>query len=792
MTRYDTINSRAPRIDAPDKSTGRARFIDDMNMPNQLYGAMLQSPIAHAWIKKIDTSKTERLPGVKAVITSEDAGLVKYGVSPARYDETMFCHDKVRYIGDEIAAVAAVDMETAREAVSLIEVEYEELPCITSIEEAMAHDAPAIHEEFPGNQCAQVHQEFGDVKVALSECDIVRTDTFRSKMQDCAFLEPQGCIGDYDHRGYLTLYTSTQVPHYVQRTIAMVLGFPVGKVRVVKLYVGGGFGAKASANAMEMSACLLSIKTGKPVKMRFTRELAFLLGRGRHSFTHTLTTGAKRDGTIVALDHKCYLDGGAYSSFGIATIYYAGSFLGGPYKLQHMKYDAYRIYTNKPACGAQRGHGGVIARAAWEQQLDTIAEEIGMDPVDLRIKNMMNNGDTSCNELFMSSFGMRECIESVRDQSGWTEKKGKMKKGKGIGMACGFFVSGAGFPIYRSDTFHCTASIQLSEDGGTAHLFTASAELGQGSDTTFAMIAAEALGVPLHAIKVSSGDTDFGIDLGAYSSRQTLMTGRAVQYAAEDAKRQVLEVLSDELKIAISSMDIKGGRIIFKNPGVNFRMLRLRYLRDHRGWTNLPKEEDPNNLTFNEAARIAYLAKGTIIGKGQYKPRWLGGTYKGAAVGTSPAYGCSAQVVELTVDEETGKITIDMMTDAHDCGFAINKTSVEGQMQGSLSMGVGEALFEERKFDKNGKMFNPNFAEYKIPTALDMPKVTPIIVESNEPYGPYGAKEVGEGAIMPTIPAILNAVYDATGIRFRELPLTPERVYMALKNKKRNNNDENE
>ncbi len=780
MEKYYTVNSRAPRIDAPDKALGRARFINDFNMPEQLCGAMLQSPLAHARILKIDTTRARKLPGVKAVITAEDAGLVKYGVSPARYDETVFCSDKVRYVGDEIAAVAAVDQETAQEAISLIDVEYEEIPALLSIEDAMEEGAPLIHEDFPGNICAQVHQEFGDVKVALSECDVVRTDTFRSKMQDCAAMEPQGCIGHYDHRGYLTLYSSTQVPHYVQRIVAMVLGLPIGKVRVVKFYTGGGFGAKAGANAMELSVCLLSIKTGRPVKMIFNREQVFLHSRGRHRFIHTMTTGAKRDGTIVALKHNCYLEGGAYSSFGIATIYYAGSLLGGPYRLQHMKYDAYRIYTNKPACGAQRGHGGVIARAAWEQQLDVIAEELGMDPLDLRLKNMMENGDTSCNELYMSSLGMRECIEAVREISGWDKKKGSMPKGKGIGMSCGFFVSGAGFPIYRSETYHCTATVKLSEDGGTAHLYTASAEIGQGSDTAFAMIAAESLGVPLHAIRVSSGDTDFGIDLGAYSSRQTLMTGQAVRYAGEDAKRQVLEVLSDELKVAVEAMDIKDGKIVFKQPGVNFRMLRRRYILEHRGWSNLP---DGNDLSFAEAARIAYLARGTIIGKGKYRPRWLGGTYKGAAVGTSPAYGCSAQVVEVSVDEETGQITIDKITDAHDCGFAINKTSVEGQMQGAISMGLGEALFEEVKFDEKGRTLNPNFAEYKIPTALDMPNVTPIIVESNEPYGPYGAKEVGEGAIMPTIPAILNAIYDATGIRFHELPMIPERVYLAIRKK---------
>ena len=783
MSEYTVINSRAPRIDAPDKATGSAVFIDDIRLPGMVYGAILHSPLAHARILNVDTAKARSLPGVKAVVTSQDAGLVKYGVSPARYDETLFCHDKVRYVGDEIAAVAAIDLETALEALSLIRVDYEELPAVLSLEEAMAEGAPLVHDEYRGNIGAEVHHEFGDAEGALAQCDLVRTDTFKSKRQDAGFLEPQGCIADYDNRGYLTLRSSTQSPHYVQRTIAMVLGLSVGKVRVVKPYVGGGFGPKASANAMEMAACLLSIKTGKPVKMNFTREEVFLHGRARHQFVHTLTTGVKKDGTIVALKNECYLEGGAYSSFGIATIYYAGSLLGGPYRLANMKYDGYRVYTNKPACGAQRGHGGVIARAAWEQQLDRIAEELAMDPVELRLKNMMEAGDVSCNDLKMNSLGMRECIEAVRDGSGWKEKKGSLPKGKGIGMACGFFVSGAGYPIYRSDTYHATVSIHVSEDGGTVHVYTASAEIGQGSDTTFAMIAAETIGVPLESVKVSSGDTDFGIDLGAYSSRQTLMTGHATKEAAVDVRRQILGVLARELKVDISELDMKNGLVVFKHGGVDFSNIRNRYIMEHRGWQGLSKGNE--TLTFQEAARIAYLARGSIIGRGKYKPSMMGGTHKGAAVGTSPAYGCSAQVVELSVDMETGKITVEKMTDAHDCGFAINRTSVEGQMQGSLSMGLGEALQEEVKFDPKGRIVNPNLGEYKVPTALDMPNVEPIIVESHEPYGPFGAKEVGEGAIMPTIPAILNAVYDATGIRFQELPMTPERVFMAIRDKER-------
>ncbi len=776
--RYSVLGTRAPKLDAPDKVTGRALYAEDLNLPGQLYGAILQSPHAHALIKRIDVSRARRLAGVKAVITAKEVGLTKYGVSPARYDETLFAHDKVRYVGDEVAAVAAVDLETALEALDLIRVEYEQLPAVFEVDDALLDDAPQLHADYPNNICAEVHQEFGDVEAALGECEFVRTDRLINKRQDAAFIEPHACVADFHKTGFLTLHTSTQTPHYVQRTVAMVTGLPISRVRVIKPHVGGGFGPKAEATPLEMSACFLSMKTGCPVKMAYSREQVFLHSRARHQFFHEMTTGVKKDGTIHALHHRCVLDGGAYSSFGIATVYYAGSLLGGPYRLPNMKYDGMRVYTNKPACGAQRGHGGVAARACFEQQLDIFAEELGMDPVELRLKNIMRAGDVTCNDLDMSSLGMRECIEAVRDASGWDEKKGKLPRGRGIGMACGFFVSGAGYPIYRSDTYHSTLVLRVAEDGGGVTAYTASADIGQGSDTMVAMVVAEALGIPLSDVRVESGDTDSSMDLGAYSSRQTLMTGHAAKEAAEDVKAQILAVLAEELGVAENRLDIKNGGVTVSGAKPDIEPLRRRYIKEHRGWTDLPSGD---HLTFKEAARLATVAKGSIVGTGKYKPPRLGGTHKGAAVGTSPAYGCSAEIVEVSVDLETGQVTVDAMTDAHDCGQAINRTSVEGQMQGALSMGLGEALLEEVKFDDQGRILNASLGEYKIPTALDMPRVKTIIVESNEPNGPFGAKEVGEGAIMPTIPAILNAVYDATGVRITELPVTAERVFAAMR-----------
>lgn len=778
MTDYAVLNTRAPRIDGPAKATGRAMYADDFSMPGMLYAAILQSPLAHAKILHIDTSKAMKLPGVRAVVTAKEAGLVKYGVSPARYDETLFAFDKVRYVGDEIAAVAAVDMDTAQEALELIKVDYEELPPVFDMFEAMKEGAPQLHAEFPGNMNAEVHQEFGDTDAALEQSDLVVNHTFLNKRQDAAFIEPHSCLAVFGLDGRLTLHTSTQVPHYVMRTVAMVLQIPVGDVRVMKPYVGGGFGPKCEATPLEMSAAFLARQTGKPVKMTYTRQQVFLHSRARHQFYAEMSLGVKNDGTLVALRNKAILDGGAYTSFGIATVYYSGSLLGGPYKLKAMKYDGLRVYTNKPACGAQRGHGGVAHRAAFEQLLDMTAEKLGMDPVEMRLKNIMTAGDVTVNELDMSSLGMKECIEAVRDGSGWKGKKGKLPKGKGIGMACGFFVSGAGYPIYRSDTYHSTVVIKVSEDGGTVTVLTGSAEIGQGSDTTMAMIAAETLGIQLANVRVVSGDTDLSVDLGAYSSRQTLMTGHATKEAAEQVRGRIAQYLAKEMDCDVSSITFRDGVVLFDGQPGNFDKIRTNYIKEHRGWTDPPHGE---YLTFREAARLAFLKGGTLVGTGKYKPPRLGGSYKGAAVGTSPAYGCSAQVVEVTVDLETGEVTVDNMTDAHDCGLAINRTLVEGQMQGSLSMGLGECLFEEVKFDSRGRILNANLGEYKIPTALDMPKVKSIIVESNEPNGPYGAKEVGEGAIMPTIPAILNAIYDATGVRVNELPVSSERLYMAMK-----------
>ncbi|MCP4569548.1 MAG: molybdopterin-dependent oxidoreductase, partial [FCB group bacterium] len=741
MSDYRILHTRAPRVDAADKAMGKAVYTDDLKRPGMLAAAILHSPLAHARILNIDTSRAESLPGVIAVVTHKEAGTTPYGVSPARYDETIFCHDKVRYVGDEIAAVAAVDQDTALEAVKLIKVDFEELPLILDGRTAMDEGQPLLHEMHKDNICAQVHWNFGDIEKGREESYLIRTDHMTSKMQDGAFIEPQSILAETDAKGNLTMWSSTQAPHYVQRTLAMALHLPLHKVRVIKPAVGGGFGPKASCSSAELATCLLAMKTGRPVKLTFDREQVFLHSRARHQFYHTMTTGIKKDGTLSFLEHNCLLDGGAYASFGIATIYYSGSLLGGPYRLKNMKYDGHRVVTNKPACGAQRGHGAVIARALFEVQLDRLAEELGMDPIEMRLKNVMEAGETTCNELFVSSFGMREALEAVRDSAAWKSKRSQSGqingKGKGIGAACGFFVSGAGYSIYRSRTYHCTVITKVDEVGGGVTVSSGSADIGQGSDTVLAMITAEELGIGLDDVRVVSGDSNLSVDLGAYSSRTTLMTGAACREAAQHAKRQILEAIGGLLSKPPETLDLKDGTLLSLSGDIDFSELRKEYLQEHKGFTDLP--EGPQ-LTFAEASRIAFLERGAIVGTGKYKPPKLGGSFKGAAVGTSPAFGCSAQVAEVSVDLKTGEITVDKVTGAHDCGFAINVTQVEGQMQGSIMMGMGEALMEEIIYDKKGRIVNANLAEYKIPTALDMPPLEAIIIESNEPHGPYGAK----------------------------------------------------
>ena len=755
------VGKRLPKIDAPDKATGRAQFTDDIVLPNMIYGKLLLSPVAHAKIKSINTDKAKALPGVKVVLTSEDVPGITYGTSPPRYDEYILAKDKVRFIGDVVAAVAAIDEKTCYSAIKLIDVEYEELPAVFDPIEAMKDGAPRLFDDkYENNINTRVDHLFGDIEKGFKEADYVKEATFVGNRTYQNPIEPHCAIAEWDRHGRVTLYTSTQVVHYVHHQLSRILDLPLGNIRVIMTNCGGGFGAKAATNMLEICSILLSKQAGCPVKMRFNREEMYLYGRGRHKQYIEMKIGVKKDGTITAVKQKAILEGGAYSSFGIVSTYYAGSMLPTLYNFPNYKYDGFRVNTNLPPCGAMRGHGTPHPRFAFESLLSMIADDIGMDHIDIRLKNAMVPETRTCNDLDIHSCELKACLKKVREKSGWNKKKGKLPKGRGIGIGCGGFVSGAGYPIYRSKFPHSNAIIKVEEDGSKAVLFVGDADIGQGSDTVLAQAAAEAMGITLDKMSVVSADSDITpLGFGAYSSRVTLMGGNASKMAGEEIKKQVIEAASKLLKVEQNKLEAKNNLIYeVNNP--------------------------QNSIEWSEAAFYYFSEKGPLVGKGHYSPpEGLGGTYKGAAVGTSPAFSFSASVCEVEVDMETGKVKVLNFWDAHDCGTAINPMAVEGQVEGAIVMGMSETLLENEVFDSKGKMLNADLHNYLIATSAETPDIDSTIVDSYEPEGPFGAKEVGEGATLPILGAIANAVADAIGVRIFELPITPEKVLKAIREK---------
>jgi 4-hydroxybenzoyl-CoA reductase subunit alpha len=723
-----------------------------------IYGKLLLSPVAHAKIISINTSRAMSLPGVKLILTGADVPDVRWGTSPPRYDETILAKDKVRFVGDVVAAVAAIDEETCYKAIALIDFRYEELPAVFDPMEAMKDGAPRLFDDkYENNINTHVNHHFGDIEKGFTEADHIREERFTGNRTYQNPMEPHCSIAEWDRNGRVTLYTSTQVVHYVHHQISHILGIPLGDIRVIMTHCGGGFGAKAATNTIEILSIFLSRIAGCAVKMRFNREEMYLFGRGRHKQYIDLKIGVKKDGTITAVKQKAVLEGGAYSSFGIVSTYYAGSMLPILYKFPNYKYDGYRVNTNLPPCGAFRGHGCPHPRFAFESLLSMIADDLGIDHVDIRLKNAMTPEYRTINDLDIHSCEFTACLELVRKKSGWDRKKGKLPPGRGIGIGCGGFVSGAGYPIYRSKFPHSSATIKVIEDGSRAILLIGDADIGQGSDTVLAMTACEAMGITFDRISVLSADSDLTpTGFGAYSSRVTLMGGNASKMAGEEVKKQVIDAAADIMKIEAGKLDVKENRVFVReNPG--------------------------RFIAWEEAAFAHFSKKGPLIGKGHYSPpEGLGGAYKGAAVGTSPAYSFSATVCEVEVDMETGKVKVLNFWDAHDCGTAVNPMLVEGQAEGAVLMGMSEVLFENEVFDNKGKMINADLHNYLIATSADMPEIHSNIVDSYEPNGPYGAKEVGEGATLPVLGALANAIADAIGARIFELPITPQKVLEAI------------
>ncbi len=758
--RHAVVTEGVTRYDGPDKVSGRAVYTADIQLPGTVHGKILGSPIAHGIIRRLDTSKAEAIPGVLAVITGKDVPDTKYGVSPARYDEHVLAKERVRYVGDEVAAVAAVDEATAQQALAAIDVEYEELPAVFDAESAIQPDAPQIHPETPrfaGNLNTVVEWDFGDIDAAFENSHLVREKRFVGNRTYQSPLEPHATIARWEHHGErLTIWSSTQTPHYLQKQLSRVLGLEMGNIRVIRPAVGGGFGVKAEVTPLDLCAAILAKRVGRPVKMCYSREEMVRHFRGRHKQTIDLKIGLDREGRIQAVHHRVLLDGGAYTSYGVITAYYAGSMLPTLYRFENYRYEGKRVFTNLPACGAFRGHGVPQPRFAFESLLDDMAHELGIDPFEIRMRNAMEPNTRTINALDISSCEFRATLEQARQRSGWTEKKGKLKRGKGIGVGCGGFVSGAGYPIYRSNFPHSNALIRVHEDGHAATLHIAASEIGQGSDTVLVQIAAEELGIPYERVWLVECDSTLApIDLGSYSSRVTLMGGNAVKMAAADAKAKVLQAAARKLGCDPHGLTAREGRI---------------YIAEH----------EEVGMPWHEAAHLAFCANGPVIGTGHYSPPELGGDFKGSAVGTSPAYSFSTAVAEVSVDLETGYVTVERITDSSDAGTVINPVTFHGQVEGSAIMGIGEALTEDTLFDEQGKLKNGNLHDYLIPSIAETPRIDTTAVESFEPRGPFGAKEIGEGSLLPIVGAIANAIYDACGVRVTELPITPEKILAGL------------
>src|SRR6267378_2188892 len=805
---FSIIGKPTAMVDAAHKTTGSGKYTDDLSLPGMLVGKILHSPYPHARMKSIDTTRAEKLEGVVAVVVGGDAPN-PYGILPVGHDEHALALDKVRYVGDNVACVAAVDEATADRALELIDVEYEVLPAYFDPEESMKAKTDLIHDNKPHNLEKDYHHVFGDPDKGFAEADHVAEARFIANEVTHAAMEPHSTVASFEldpHTGTLgrlTVWSSTQVPYYLQHKLSLVLEMPMSQIRVIKPLVGGGFGGKSEVIPLEIIAAIAARKAKAPVKITYTREEVFWAHRGRPRTIIDLKTGVRNDGRITSVKARVVQDGGAYCSYGVVTILYSGALLGALYDIPHIQYDGYRVLTNKPACGAMRGHGTVNVRFAFETQLDELAARIGMDSAEIRQRNLLTPPCVTVNGLRVQSYGLPECIEKTVERSGWKQRKGKLGKGRGLGIACSHYVSGAANSIIRSDMPHSTVNIKIDRDGGVV-VYTGASEIGQGSDTMTAQIAAEALGCSLARVRVIAADTDLTpIAIGSYSSRVTFMAGNATLRAAEEVKKRIAAAAAEKMGCEVEQLVFRNDLVVKKGGApppakkdqteeaevtqagasvsgrVEGQILRGS-LQQKR------KEEGPKEwMTFEEAVVAAIDFHGALTGTGSYAPppEARGGKHKGGGVGPSPAYSYSAQVAEVSVDEDTGEVTVHKVWAAHDCGRALNPVSVEGQIIGSVWMGMGQALTEEMVW-KDGMLMNPGMLEYRSPSSVESPEVEAIIVESIDPEGPFGAKECSEGSLAATIPAIANAIYDALGIRLREAPFTPERVLAALRAKK--------
>jgi 4-hydroxybenzoyl-CoA reductase subunit alpha len=750
------LGTKIPYVEGPLKVTGRAEYTDDVQRPGQLVGRLLRSRWPHARIRSIDVARARALPGVAAVLTGEKYP-TPFGVLPITHDETALAVGKTRYIGDIVVAVAAIDETTAEEALARVEIDVEPLPDYPDPRGGTLKVAEPIHARGlnGSNIQKEVLQHFGDVDAALlGAAHTVRVrGTFAGVTH--AFTEPLVTIAEATPDGRLTVWSATQVPHYLHRALSEVLGIPMHRIRVIKPEVGGGFGGKSDPLPHEIACAALALETGRPVKMLLDREDVFYTNHGRHPTQNDVTIATDADGRIVAYDIEALIDGGAWSSFGTVTTYYNGVLAMGPYRVPNFRYKGRRVYTTKPPSGAMRAHGGTNIRYSVEVALDRLAEELAVDPFDLRARNALPPDSTTVNEFRITSTSFLACLRAAREKSGWDEKVRRLPFGRGVGLGCGFYISGSNSPIHFTPKMpQSTVHLKADVDGGIA-VHSMQADIGQGSNTLLAAIVAEVLGCDLDRVHVQRVDSDVSpIDLGSYSSRVTFMMGNAAKAAAEELRGKVVDGAVALLGVPAADLEV--------------------------GHEELHRRGHPEvSVAFLDALRRAMELTGALTASGSYQTRPVGGTFKGARAGTAPAYSFAAYVAEVDVDEETGEYRVEHVWAAFDCGRALNRLAVEGQIEGSIHMGLGQVLGETMSY-RGSRLFNPSLLEYKIPAPQQMPKVDILLVGGDDPEGPFGAKEAGEGPLVATLPAVANALYDAIGCRFTELPITPDRVVRAL------------
>ena len=754
------------RVDGRAKVTGQTRFADDIFLPRMVHCKLLRSPHPHARIRGMDVSRAMAHPGVYLVLTGKDLP-VRYGILPVSQDEQALSVDHVRHVGDPVAAVVAREELTAFAALDLIDVDYDILPTISGPEEALVTPEPRIHEYGEeGNIHKFVALEFGDVEQGFAEADEIFEDTFFYQGNTHLPIEQHASVAMKDPDGKLTIWSSTQTPHYLHRALAKVLEMPPAHIRVIATPNGGGFGGKSDPFNHEIVVAKAALLLDRPVKICLTREEVFYCHRGRHPVLMKFKTGVKKDGTITGLHLRTLIDGGAYGSYGVASTFYAGALQTTTYHIPRYRYEGCRTFTNKPPCGPKRGHGTPQPRFGQEVQLDKIAERLRIDPADLRLRIVEAPDTVTANFLRLGTVNLSECIRRVVEVSGWKTKFGKLPEGRGVGIACSAYLTGAGLPIYWNKMPHSGVQLKFDRGGGVS-IFCGATEIGQGSDDVLASIVAEVLGIDPFDVRLFTGDTDLGpVDLGSYSSRVTLMAGNAALQAAERGKALLAEAVGLNLEV----------------PKERLRFADKRVSDSARPDTG---------VSFAEAICLAEARFGTIGTVGSYTPPKSPALYKGGGVGPSPTYSYSAAVVEVAVNPVTGWIQVPKVWIAHDIGRALNPTLVRGQVEGSVYMGLGEALMEEQEFRRLPKRLShalvhkfPSMLEYKSPTSLDMPEVVTELIENPDPRGPFGAKEVGQGPLLPIMPAVANAVYDAVGVRIDEVPITPEKVMKALAEKR--------